>query len=56
MDPPYAGKALLVDIHKGVCGHHASSRSMVRMAFRQGFYWPTTTGDTTQIVRACRGC
>jgi hypothetical protein len=32
--PLEEGKALLLDIHEGIYGHHASSRSMVRKAFR----------------------
>jgi hypothetical protein len=32
--PGEEGKALLLNIHKGICGHHASSRSMVRKAFQ----------------------
>jgi hypothetical protein len=43
--PLEEGKVLLLDIHEGICGHHASSRSKVRKAFQQGFYWPTVTGD-----------
>jgi hypothetical protein len=35
--PIEEGKALLLDIHEGVCGHHASSGSMVGKAFWQGF-------------------
>ena len=35
------GKALLLDIHEGTCGHHASSRVLVSKAFRAGFYWTT---------------
>jgi hypothetical protein len=31
--PLEEGKALLLDVHEGVCGHHASSRSMVKKAF-----------------------
>jgi hypothetical protein len=54
--PAEEGRALLLDIHEGVCGHYASSRSLVRKAFRQGFYWQTTTGDVAHIVRSCRGC
>jgi hypothetical protein len=27
------GKTLLLDIHEAICGHHASSRSMVIKAF-----------------------
>jgi hypothetical protein len=31
--PIEEGKALLLNIHKGICGHHASSKSMVRKVF-----------------------
>jgi hypothetical protein len=54
--PPKQGKALLLDVHEGICGHHTSSRSMVAKAFRQGFCWLTVASDATQIVRFCRGC
>jgi hypothetical protein len=45
--PPKKGKALLLDVHEGIYGHHASSRSMVKKALRQGFYWPTAASDMT---------
>jgi hypothetical protein len=32
------GRELIRDIHVGVCGHHAASRTLVGNAFRQGFY------------------
>src|ERR1041385_7379023 len=35
------GKALLLEIHEGTCGHYASSRVLVSKAFRARFYWPT---------------
>jgi hypothetical protein len=54
--PPKEGKALLFDIHEGVCGHHASSRSLARKALRQGFYWLTAASDAEQIVRSYRVC
>ena len=38
-------KQLLSDIHGGVCGHHATPRTLVRNVFRQGFYWPTAVAD-----------
>jgi hypothetical protein len=50
------GKALLLDIHVGACGHHISSRSMVRKAFWQGFYWPMAASYAAQIMRSGRGC
>ena len=50
------GKQLLSDIHGGVCGHHIAPRTLVRNAFRQGFYWSTTVVDAEQIVRTYEGC
>src|SRR4051812_30944384 len=50
------GKALLLDIHEGTCGHHASSRVLVSKAFRAGFYWPTTMKNAEDIVRRCVAC
>jgi ribonuclease HI len=32
------GRDILEEIHKGICGNHASSRTLVRKAFRQAFY------------------
>ena len=36
--PTNQGKQLLFEVHVGICGHHAALRSLVRKAFRQGFY------------------
>jgi hypothetical protein len=49
------GRELLRDIHAGVCGHHVAPRTLVGNAFHQGFYWPTTVADTSEIVRTCEG-
>ena len=54
--PIEQGKHLLSDIHGGVYGHHATPRTLVRNAFRQGFYWPTTVDDAERIVRTREGC
>jgi hypothetical protein len=50
------GKGILEEIHKGVCGNHASSRAFVSKAFRRAFYWPTALGDAEELVRRCQGC
>jgi ribonuclease HI len=50
------GRELLRNIHAGVCGHHAAPHTLVGNAFRQGFYWPTTIVDASEIVRTCEGC
>ena len=36
--PIAQGKELLLEIHAGICGHHAAPHSLVEKAFRQGFY------------------
>ena len=43
--PTEQGKQLLGDIHGGVCGNHAATRTLVKNMFRQGFYWPTVVAD-----------
>jgi ribonuclease HI len=50
------GRNLLDDLHSGACGHHAAPRTLVRNAFRQGFYWPTAVSDAVKLVRSCKGC
>jgi hypothetical protein len=50
------GRELLRDIHAGICGHHATPRTLVGNAFRQGIYWPTAVADASEIVRTCEGC
>jgi hypothetical protein len=32
------GKEILQEIHEGMCGNHAASRTLVDKAFRSGFY------------------
>jgi ribonuclease HI len=54
--PREEGKDILDEIHKGVCGHHTSSRTLVSNAFRRAFYWPTALGDAEELVRRCQGC
>jgi hypothetical protein len=54
--PREEGKGILEEIHKGVCGNHTSSRTLVSMAFRRAFYWPTALGDAEELVRRCQGC
>src|SRR5215216_6696204 len=50
------GKTILQDIHEGICGHHAGSRSLVAKALRAGFYCPTAMSDAKDIVRRCNRC
>jgi transposase InsO family protein len=54
--PRQEGKDILEEIRKGVCGNHASSRTLVSKAFRRAFYWPSALGDDEELVRRCQGC
>jgi hypothetical protein len=54
--PREEGKGILEESHKGVCGNHVSSRTVVSKAFRRAFYWPTALGDAEELVRRCQGC
>jgi hypothetical protein len=50
------GCELLVEVHGGEYGNHASSRTLVGKAFRHGFYWPTTLQDAVKLVKTCKAC
>jgi hypothetical protein len=50
------GKEILKDIHKGVCGNHAASHTLVGKAFRSGFYWLTALADAEALIRRCTNC
>ena len=47
------GKNILREIHEGVCGNHAASRTLVGKACRSGFLWPTAVSDAEDLVRRC---
>ncbi|KAK1625910.1 hypothetical protein QYE76_000225 [Lolium multiflorum] len=53
---PEEGKEMLEEIHRGECGHHASSRALVAKVFRHGFYWPMALENAEDLVRKCNGC
>jgi hypothetical protein len=50
------GIELLEDVHKGVCGSHASWCSIVGKAFRHGFYWTTAKDNVMEVVKKSRDC
>ncbi|HET8670197.1 MAG TPA: reverse transcriptase-like protein [Candidatus Saccharimonadales bacterium] len=53
---PEEGKRILREVHAGMCGNHAASRTLVGKAFRAGFYWPTAVADAKKLVRHCEAC
>ena len=46
-------KYILEEIHGGICGDHASPRSLVNKVIRTGYFWPIMQGDTVEIVKKC---
>ena len=50
------GKDILREIHEGVCGNHAVSRTLVGKSNRSEFLWPTAVSDAEDLVRCCPGC
>jgi hypothetical protein len=48
------GYDILREIHEGVCGNHAASRTLVGKAYRAGFWWPTAVSDVEDLVRRCQ--
>jgi hypothetical protein len=53
---PDEGFTVLQDIHTGICGSHMGARSLMDMAYRQGFFWATVVSDTDSLVHRCQGC
>src|SRR5207244_85230 len=49
------GRKLLKEIHSGICGNHAASRTLVGKAYRQGFFWLTTITDADELIRKYEG-
>jgi hypothetical protein len=47
------GYDILREIHEGVCGNHAASRTLVGKAYRAGFWWPTAVSVAEDLVRRC---
>jgi ribonuclease HI len=50
------GYNILWEIHEGVCGNHAASRTLVGKAYRASFWWPTTVSDAKDLVRRWQNC
>jgi hypothetical protein len=53
--PREEGKDILEEIHKGVRGNHASSRTPVSKAIRRVFYWPTAWAMPRNSLEGAKG-
>ncbi|VFQ93679.1 unnamed protein product [Cuscuta campestris] len=49
-------KALMEEIHEGVCAGHQGPYSISRRAIIQGYFWPTMRKDCEEYVRKCPTC
>jgi ribonuclease HI len=50
------GYDILREIHEGVYGNHAASRTLVGKAYRASFWWPTVVSDAEDLVCRCQNC
>jgi hypothetical protein len=50
------GYDILREIHEGVYGNHAASRTLVGKAYRAGVWWPTAVSNAEDLVRRCQNC
>jgi hypothetical protein len=50
------GYDILREIHEGVCGNHAASRTLVGKAYRASFWWSTAVSNAEDLVRRCQNC
>ena len=39
------------EVHKGICGNHFKSQSLVHKLVRAGYYWPTMQKDAHAYVK-----
>ena len=49
-------KYVLEEIHEGICGHHASPRSLVSKVIQTGYFWPTIQVDAIELIKKCHKC
>jgi transposase InsO family protein len=50
------GYDILREIHEGICGNHAASRTLVGKAYGARFWWPTAVTNAEDLVRRCQNC
>ena len=44
---------VMKEVHKGICGNHSKSRSLVHKLIWVGYYWLTMQKDAQAYVKAC---
>ena len=49
-------KYILEEIHIGICGDHASPKSLVSKVIQIGYFWPIIQVDAVELVKKCDKC
>ena len=49
-------RAVMGEVHEGICGTHQSAPKMKWLLRRAGFYWPTMMADCFHYYRGCKEC
>ena len=49
-------KYILEEIHEGICGDHASLRSLISKVIQMGYFWPTLQKDAKEFIKKCNKC
>ncbi|XP_016192946.1 uncharacterized protein LOC107633863 [Arachis ipaensis] len=44
---------VLLEVHKGCCGHHLVEKLLAQKVVRAGYYWPTLIKDAMEYVKKC---
>ena len=47
---------VMKEVHKGICGNHSGSKSLVHKLVQAGYYWPTMQKDAEAYVKTCDKC
>ncbi|XP_071739879.1 uncharacterized protein [Rutidosis leptorrhynchoides] len=53
---PKQATVIIQEMHEGICGLHASPRSVVAKIMRLRYYWPTMHHDITMVLQTCESC
>ncbi|XP_065007665.1 uncharacterized protein LOC103992979 [Musa acuminata AAA Group] len=53
---PSEVKAVLAEVHEGICREHIAARTLAYKILRQGYYWPTMSQDARNYVQWCGPC
>ena len=53
---PKETKYIIREIHEGICGNHSGTRSIVRKAIRQRYFWPQMERDAMAFTQKYDTC